>query len=148
MKRENNGGFSLVELMVAVAIMMVLGTIAVSNFLSTSQRTKRAELPTNLAAIRVAEQAYFHVFDTYTTVVDHPGVATLGPGRNQWTGPPDWVLLGWKPDGGVRGTYEIDAQTTTFTGIGLCDVDGEGGNAEYRADEVTKPRLMTPSYVY
>ena len=46
----------------------------------------------------------------------------------------NFSLIGWKPDGGVRGSYEVtNASTTDFLVLGSCDVDGDGDLANYSA---------------
>ena len=51
----NRKGFTLIELMIVVAIIGILAAIAIPSFLAMQLRAKRSELPTNLDAIRTAE---------------------------------------------------------------------------------------------
>ncbi len=60
-------GFTLIELMIVVAIIGVLAAIAIPNFLKFQIRSKAGEGKVNLAAIRTAEEAYFSEIGTYLT---------------------------------------------------------------------------------
>jgi prepilin-type N-terminal cleavage/methylation domain-containing protein len=56
---RNNKGFTLIELMIVVAIIAILAAIAIPNFLNFVTKTKRSEVKYNLSAIYKAEVSYF-----------------------------------------------------------------------------------------
>src|SRR5438046_21130 len=55
---RNNKGFSLVELMVVVAIIGILAAIAVPNFQKFTAKSKQSEAKANLSALYSAERAF------------------------------------------------------------------------------------------
>ncbi len=57
-KRKKEGGFSLVELMVVVAVIAVLATIAVPQFISASEKAKKAKEQADIQTISSAVQLY------------------------------------------------------------------------------------------
>jgi len=83
----NKKGFSLIELMVVIAIMAFLAMIAVPNFNRFLAKAKRAEAYMNLSAIYAAEKAYFAENGKYSDVL-------YGEGG-----------IGWKPEGNFYYTY-------------------------------------------
>src|SRR4051812_32411488 len=55
---RNNKGFSLVELMVVVAIIGILAAIAVPNYQRFTAKSKQSEAKSNLSALYSAERAF------------------------------------------------------------------------------------------
>ncbi len=66
MKRGvSKGGFTLIEIMIAVAIIGILSSIAVPNYLKFQAKSRQAEARVNLGAIHTMQIAYFSANDTF-----------------------------------------------------------------------------------
>ena len=92
-------GFTLVELMIVVAIIGILAAIAIPNFVNYQAKSKQAEAQTSLKSIYTVELAYFAENDTYHS---------------------DFNELGWVAEAG-RYTYDIGAGTTGKSPAVVCD---------------------------
>jgi general secretion pathway protein G len=57
-KKVGEGGFTLVELMIVMAIIMILATIAIPIYVRTLQRAKEATLREDLHTMRTAIDSY------------------------------------------------------------------------------------------
>lgn len=138
---RDNQGFSLVELMIVVAIIGILSAIAIPNFVGMQQKAKRSEVPTNVDGIKTAELAYEASFNAYIEAPTKPGTPTKN--LQAWTVTADgYSIIGWKPDGDVRGSYQVTNVTNTdFLVLGTCDVDGDGNLANYSATANTDVTL-------
>ncbi len=73
MTRNAARGFSLVELMVVVAIIGVLASIAMPNFIKLQARAKQSEPKANLRAAWAAQRAYFQEKDDYSSCINKIG---------------------------------------------------------------------------
>ena len=153
---RKNSGFSLVELMIVVAIIGILAAIAIPNFVAMQLRAKRSELPTNLDGIRTAEKAYVNEWDAYTTCAAKPSSipskstssfgATFGDGG-------DWDLMGWVADGKVYGQYGVTAITGSATGqnfsaTAVADIDGDSKSSYYWANKDNKGTMSSANSLY
>ncbi|MBF8259569.1 MAG: pilA, partial [Actinobacteria bacterium] len=65
--RMGKKGFTLIELMIVVAIIGILAAIAIPNFLKFQAKSKQSEAKTNLKAIYVAETGYFGENNVYAS---------------------------------------------------------------------------------
>lgn len=65
--KTDNGGFTLIELMIVVAIIGILAAVAISNYNKFVMKAKKSEAKSNLSAIYSSELSYFAEYDTYST---------------------------------------------------------------------------------
>jgi type IV pilus assembly protein PilA len=73
MKTWNSKGFTLVELMVVVAIIGVLSAVAIPNFRKYQAKSKTTEAKLNLAAIFTNELAFQADYDVFATCLETMG---------------------------------------------------------------------------
>lgn len=70
---NEQSGFTLVELMIVVAIIGVLSAVAVPNFKKYQAKAKTSEAKVQLAAAYTAEQAFFGDFGIYASCLSYMG---------------------------------------------------------------------------
>jgi type IV pilus assembly protein PilA len=66
-------GFTLVELMVVVAIIGLLSAVAIPNFQKYQARSKTSEAKLQLAAVYTAEQSFYSDYNVYHTCLKYMG---------------------------------------------------------------------------
>ncbi|MBU3952264.1 MAG: prepilin-type N-terminal cleavage/methylation domain-containing protein [Proteobacteria bacterium] len=77
----NKKGFTLIELMIVVAIIGILAAIAIPNFMSYQCKAKQSKAKSNLGTLRTNQEAYKAEFDTYGNSLGAIGFTTTGSPR-------------------------------------------------------------------
>jgi type IV pilus assembly protein PilA len=77
-------GFTLIELMIVVAIIGILAAIAIPNFLRYQAKSRQAEARTNLGGIFVAETSFFGEQSRFGGLSEI-GFALAGAASNRYT---------------------------------------------------------------
>jgi type IV pilus assembly protein PilA len=84
-KLRSKKGFTLIELMIVVAIIGILAAIAIPNFLKFQAKSKQSEAKSNLGAIYTGEISFFGETNQYG----------------------DFNLINWSPSGTPRYHYNL-----------------------------------------
>jgi type IV pilus assembly protein PilA len=117
-------GFSLIELLIVVAIILIIAAIAIPNLLRSRMAANEASAVGSIRTLNTAEVTYS---SAYTDVGFATTLANLGPGSNTCTG----------------------AAGATSTGACLIDnVLGSGTKSGYNFTLGAGPSTSTPQYTF
>ena len=112
LNRDRRAGFTLIELMMVVAIIGILAAVAIPAFGSYIRRSKVSEAVGFLGEIKQRQEAYRAEFGTYCGAPDsynyYPGTVPTDAEKVDWdnsAAPAAWSQLGASPDGQVYFQY-------------------------------------------
>ena len=118
--RGKNRGFTLVELMIVVAILGILVSVAVPLYRNYISGAKRAEAKANLETIRLLEEQYFADHKTYVAGTDTQALIDSLPGFEP--GDPNDLYYTYKVEAGSTGNI-----ATSFKAIAIPKSNAPSG---------------------
>jgi len=137
-------GFTLIELMITVAIIGILASVAIPSFQLFMLRSKRAEAAANLQSLREVQISYFHEAGVFLTSAPSPALAGFpGVTKQNWkavragfssapgTG---FDVIGFAPEGATYFDYDTNAvfgAGWSFTAAAYGDLDGDGATSAF-----------------
>jgi type IV pilus assembly protein PilA len=127
--------FTLIELMIVVAIVGILAAIAIPSFMRFQLKAKAGEAKTNLAAIRTAEESYQAEHGDYLAQATQVPASAPAPQKLAWpaSAAGGFGEIGWAPEGPVYYRYAVQASAggAQFTAEAIADIDGNGVRSEW-----------------
>ena len=116
-------GFSLTELMIVVAIIGILATIAIPNFLRYQAKAKQTEAKNNLVAIHTGEIAYFAENNGYIDDFNAIGFGVSGSSQRYY------YEIGKASNGtlppGCTASSLDKAEPSNFVAAAIGNIDGD-----------------------
>lgn len=127
---HRNAGFTLIELMLVVAIIGILAAIAIPNFTRLQLRSRAAEGKTNIAGIRTAQEGHYAEYSTYIACSASPS-AVVSSQKRAWSDQGGFFTLGFAPEGDIYFSYGVAVGPSSgppyeyYTVEAISDLDGD-----------------------
>ncbi len=140
-KIRESKGFTLIELMIVVAIVGVLAAIAIPNFLTYQAKAKTSEAKVNLGAISTNAEAWRVESNTYVATSAQLGWDAKGTTRYDYAyNALDICTSCVPPAGPAPTTTAVVATSGTFTAAAAANLDAD---AAIDCWTMTQARVLT-----
>jgi len=142
-------GFTLMELLIAVAIVVILAGVGIPIYLKFQQGAKHAEANTNLNGIKLAEESYKLANGAYFTCAPSPS-ATPTATTQVWADQGGFDTIGFSTSAPVLFVYEVRASAVgvepAFEAGALGDTDADTNSVIYVITNTTSPTKEIATY--
>jgi type IV pilus assembly protein PilA len=128
---RNRKGFTLIELMIVVAIIGILAAIAIPNFLRFQAKSKQSEAKELLSTVYTAETAYFAEQNVYGTLSNAGFTPSASPKYYTNIGDSNFTYTGG----------------TSFTGTCSANIDGDSTRDIWEVHETKREPSNTTNDV-
>ena len=154
--KQSQSGFTLIELMITVAIIGILAAIATPLYIKYTYRARTVEARTNLGAIRSSQVAFKATQDTYLNIQIAPAVPGTPTGlKKGWpiqapmanaaaTGTGNFDNIGFRPSGQVYYHYGCNFANEAVRCEAASDLDMNGGPSLFMLAFRLDPSDPTP----
>ena len=158
---HNSSGFTLIELMIVVAIVAILASIAIPSYYGYKYKAVRSEAQSNIGTIFSMEMAYATENSTYLTSAWTPG-SIPGSQSIPWQTGNNFDSLGFSPKGKVNYRYSIGAgstwvntpsngSVTESSGVNIIiqaegDIDGDSATSQLYTTDETRNIITNNNY--
>ncbi len=146
MKLKNNLGFTIFELMIAIAIIAFLSILTVPNLMKFLSKAKRTEAYVNLGSLAMAQKMHFAQTGKYTNILGQGGLNWSPEGNNNYAyGFSGQQNINYFPgklqtDPGVLNGSSI--KQNGFIMYAACDIDGDGKPDILSIDQNNEIRII------
>ena len=142
LRNKTQRGFTLIELMIVVAIIGILAAVAIPKFLEYMNKSKASEAEVNLSAIEQAASTHYQEHAEYpqddsgltpaVTCCQQAGKKCAAVAAD-WNGNNAWDKLGFAVDKSFRFQYHyIPDGSAKFTAVAIGDLDCDTVTIEYK----------------
>ncbi len=133
---RKQAGFTLIELMIVVAIIGILAAVAIPAFMDYMKKSKKTEAALQLNKVMKNDKVFFIANSSFVTTTGAAlPTGTQCPGKfavtTAWASDPAWSVLDFQIDEPNLFKYSYSGGASTATARAVGDLDCDGTSVTY-----------------